>query len=455
MTDQKQIYILGLGLSGMSLAIYLKKKKIMFKCWDDDLEKRKKAKRNKLKVEIITSDELRNLTYLVVSPGINHERRNTHEIIKIAKKLNLKIVTDIEFIKIFNLQNTIIGVTGTNGKTTTVSFINHIISYKKFINSRVCGNIGVPFTDLKISKKTTLVVEASSFQLAKIDKLKFNIAVLLNISKDHLDWHGSMKSYINAKLKIFRNQDHLGYAIICIDDKYTKGIASNFKKNFESRLILLSTSGDKKADINLYDNSNELRIENKLSNEFIIIQKSKLKFTLAKHNYQNLLAAYAVGYFLNQEKLTFSESLVRLSNLNHRMELVGKKNKIFFYNDSKSTNLNSAIVAIKTLKNIFWICGGRNKKGGISGIEKNLANVIRAYSYGESGREIKKVLEKKIKCFNFESLDEAFEKCFKDAENLNKEINILLSPACSSFDQFKNFELRGEKFKDLVKEKIF
>ena len=198
-----------------------------------------------------------------------------------------------------------------------------------------------------------------------------------------------------------------------------------------------------------------MKIENKLSNELIIIQKSKLKFTLAKHNYQNLLVAYTVGYFLNQDKSIFLKSLRNLSNLDHRMELIGKKNKILFYNDSKSTNLNSAIVAIKALKNIFWICGGRNKKGGISGIEKSLANVIRAYSYGESGKEIKKVLEKKIKCLNFESLDEAFEECFKDAENLNKEVNILLSPACSSFDQYKNFEARGEKFKDLVKEKIF
>ncbi|MFL2661407.1 MAG: UDP-N-acetylmuramoyl-L-alanine--D-glutamate ligase [Alphaproteobacteria bacterium] len=454
MIDKEKIYILGLGLSGMSLAIYLKKKKIPFECWDDDFEKRRKAKKYKLNVKEITLNELTNASHLVVSPGINHQSISPHKVIKIAKRLGIKIVTDIEFIKIFDLNNIIIGVTGTNGKTTTVSFINNIISFKEVISSKVCGNIGVPFTDLKINKKTTLVVEASSFQLAKIDKLKFNISVLLNISNDHIDWHGSMKNYVNSKLRIFTNQDKMCHAIICIDDKYTEKVASDFKRNYNSKLILISTSGNKNADINLYNDLNELKIENKLSNDIIIIPKDKLKFTLAVHNYQNLLAAYTVGYILNQEKSVFLESLMNLSNLDHRMEFIGKKNKIQFYNDSKSTNLNSAIVAIETLKNIFWILGGRNKIGGISGIEKNLKNVIRAYSFGESGKEIKRVLEKKIKCFNFESLDEAFEKCFKDAEIYNKDVNILLSPACSSFDQFKNFEARGEKFKDLVKEKI-
>ena len=186
----------------------------------------------------------------------------------------------------------------------------------------------------------------------------------------------------------------------------------------------------------------------------IIIQKSKLRFTHSKNNYQNLLAAYAVANILNQQKSIFLESLKNLDNLNHRMEFIGQKNKVLFYNDSKSTNINSAIVAIESLENIFWILGGRSKEGGVSGIEKKLKNVVRAYSFGESGKEIKKVLEKKIKCLNFKSLDEAFEKCFKDAKNFNKEVNILFSPACSSFDQFKNFEERGERFKNMVKEKI-
>ena len=454
MIDRKQIYILGLGLSGMSLAIYLKNKEILFKCWDDDSEKRKEAEKYKLIVQEITSDELSNASYLVVSPGINHQNKSLHKVIKIAKKLDVRIVTDIEFIKIFNLKNFTIGVTGTNGKTTTVSFINKVINCNKEFSSKACGNIGVPFTDLKINRKTILVVEASSFQLAKINELKFNISVLLNISNDHIDWHGNMKNYINSKLKIFSNQDHLCNAIVCIDDTHTQKIASSFKEKFNPKLILISTSNNKSADINLHENLNELIIENKLSKEIIKIPKNELKFTLAKHNYQNLLAAYAVSYVLNQDTSVFLKSLKILSNLDHRMQLIGKKNKIFFYNDSKSTNLNSAIVAIETLENIFWILGGKNKKGGISGIEKKLKNVIRAYSFGESGEEIEKILNRKIKCFNFKSLEEAFEKCFKDAEILNKKVNILLSPACSSFDQFKNFEARGERFKDLVKEKI-
>ena len=451
----KKIFLLGMGVSGTSLAKYLTKKKIINFCWDDDLEKRKIAKAKKLNIKPISIKTLENCDLLVLSPGINHLAKKPHKAVSIAKKLKIKIVTDLEFLNIFDCGKLLIGITGTNGKSTTTHFINKSLSYKKFCSSQSCGNIGTPFTDLKINKETILVVEASSYQLAKIDKLKFNFAFLLNISRDHIEWHGSIRKYINSKLNIFKNQDENCYAIICIDDKYCRQIASSFKTKFNSKLILTSCKKNKKASILLFKNKNEIKIHNKLSNEIIPIPYSRLKFTNADHNYQNLLATYVSGYLLNQPKQKFLESLNNLDNLEHRIEFLGKFKNLCFYNDSKSTNVDSAITAIKSLKNIFWILGGREKKGGIKGIENNLNNIAKAYSYGEARKKIKRFLtNNSVNCEEFNTLEESTKKAFSDALRLGKNINILLSPACSSFDQFIDFKDRGEQFSKIVKKYI-
>ncbi len=444
-----------MGVSGTSLAKYLTKKKIVNFCWDDDSDKRKIAKKKKLNIKPVSIKNLKNCDLLVLSPGINHFAKKPHKAVSIAKKLKIKIVTDLEFLRIFDCGKLLIGITGTNGKSTTTHFINQSLSFNNFCSSLPCGNIGIPFTDLKINKESILVVEASSYQLAKIDKLKFNLAFLLNISQDHIEWHGSIKRYINSKLNIFKNQDKDCYAIICIDDKYCRKIASSFNTLFDSKLILTSCKKNKKANVLLLKNKNELKIYNKLSNEIISIPYSKLKFTNADHNYQNLLATYVSGYILNQPKQKFLESLENLDNLKHRIEFLGKFKNLVFYNDSKSTNVDSAITALKSFKNIFWILGGREKKGGIKGIENNLNNISKAYSYGEAGGKIKIFLTRNsVECEEFNTLDEATKKAFSDALKLNKNINILLSPACSSFDQFVDFIDRGEQFSKIVKKCI-
>ncbi len=451
----KRIFLLGMGVSGISLAKYLTKKKIINFCWDDNLEKRKIAKTKKLNIKQVSIKTLQTCNLLVLSPGINHLAKKPHKAVEIAKKLQIKIITDLEFLSIFDCGKFLIGITGTNGKSTTTHFINQSLSYKNFCSSESCGNIGVPFTDLNINKETILIVEASSYQLAKIDKLKFHCAFLLNISKDHIEWHGSVKQYINSKLKIFENQDKDCYAIICIDDKYCRQIASSFKTRFNSKLILISSKNNKNANISISKYKDELKIHNNLSNEIISIPYSRLKFTNVDHNYQNLLAAYVSGYILNQPKTKFLESLSSLDNLEHRIEFLGKFKNLYFYNDSKSTNVDSAITAIKSFKNIFWILGGREKKGGIRGIENSLNNILKAYCYGESGKKIKNFLTNNfVDCEEFSTLKESTKKAFNDALKLDKTVNILLSPACSSFDQFENFQDRGEQFAKIVKEYI-
>ena len=450
-----EIFILGMGISGISLAKYLIKKKIPVTCWDDNPEKRKVSHPLKIKINNFTPETLKNCNYLVLSPGINHQKKKPHQAVKIARSLEIKIVTDLEFLKILNIKNPLIGVTGTNGKSTTTHFISQILSYKNFRDSKCCGNIGTPFTEIKINKKTLLVVEASSYQLAKIDKLNFDYAFLLNISKDHIEWHGTFRKYIHSKLNIFKNQTKKSFAVICIDDIHCRRIAYNFKKNFKSKLILISCKYTENVDIYLKTQNDKIKIFNNLSKENIEISTNKLSFVKAQHNFQNLLAAYTSSFLLNQKTEDFLSSIKNICTLQHRIEFSGTFKNIDFYNDSKSTNVNSAKTAIKSFKNIFWILGGREKKGGLKGIEKNLGNILKAYVYGECSENFKKFLVKNsIICLQFATLRESFNQAFKDAIKKKMNINIILSPACSSFDQFNNFEDRGKEFKQLVSEKI-
>ncbi len=451
----KHIFLLGLGVSGMSLALHLEKKGFINYCWDDNANIRKKAVKQKLNLTRVSAKNLKKCDLIVLSPGINHQKKNPHKVIQIAKSLKIKIVTDLEFLKILNFKNFLIGVTGTNGKSTTTHFVKNVLSHDKRIDAKACGNIGIPFTNLKINKKTILIIEASSFQLAKIDKLKFNHAFLLNISKDHIEWHGTMANYIEAKLRIFKNQDSNCYAVICVDDVYTNKIAANFKKMFNSNLICISCKKFKNIDIFLKTTKSEIKIFNNISNQEIIIPLKLIKFTIAKHNFQNLLAAYVSSFLLNKTKKQFLNSLTNLDNLSHRIEYIGKSKNMSIYNDSKSTNINSAKTALDSFKDIFWILGGQAKQGGLEGIEKSLKNVIHAYVYGESNDNLSDFLTKNsIKCFKFNNLSESLDKVFKDADKFHKDLNILFSPACASFDQFKNFEHRGQVFKKLVNEKI-
>ena len=194
-------------------------------------------------------------------------------------------------------------MTGTNGKSTTTKFIQ-LSLLSKTQRIVACGNIGLPIGDVikKTNDNDILVVEASSFQLDKVDSLKFDISILLNISKDHIDWHGSFKNYKDSKIKIFNNQDKNCFSIICIDDSSCKKIALNFNKKFSSKLIKISTKQKLKDGIYLEYQKEGILIVNKLNNEKIFFDYKMIMFTKVKHNFENFLATYAVNFLLKKMK---------------------------------------------------------------------------------------------------------------------------------------------------------
>ncbi len=405
-----------------------------------------------MKISKLKDVNFKTLDFVVLSPGIKSSGKNKHISAKKAQQSNVKIVSDIEFLTFLNEQKKLIGITGTNGKSTTTKFTENLLSYKKRLRATACGNIGLPFTSLKNKKTNTLIVEASSFQLDRINNLKFDIAVLLNITNDHLDWHQNMQSYISAKLNIFRNQDENCNSIICIDDLICKKIAKDFKKKFKSKLILISTKKNKSADITLIDKKDKLQIYNKLINNKILLNKKDFKFTKAKHNYQNLLAAYAVQFTFQGKQTNFSNAIKSLTNLEHRMECLGSFKNLTIYNDSKATNMNASLTALDSLEKSLWILGGRAKKGDIEGIKEKKKKILQAYTFGESGAYLDKYLKRNlIRSQKFLNLKDAINAAYVDGIKFKKRINILFSPACSSYDQFENFEKRGTIFKNLVK----
>ncbi|MFL2679616.1 MAG: UDP-N-acetylmuramoyl-L-alanine--D-glutamate ligase [Alphaproteobacteria bacterium] len=447
----KKFYILGLGLSGLSVALFLKKINGEIICWDDDIKKRKIAEKKKLIVTKLSKNNFDEIDIIIVSPGINHRNFLKKNLSKI--QLNTKkFTTDIELIELLKLKNFLIGITGTNGKSSTTKFLSQSLNSQK-IKAKECGNIGIPVTDVidKINKNDILVIEASSYQLDKINNLKFDIAVLLNISSDHIEWHGNIKNYIQAKSKIFLNQKKNCYGIICVDDKYCEEIARNFKKKFSSTLIKISTKKEIQDGIYLRKLKNNLEIYNKITNEKISLDLKKLKITGVEHNFQNLLAIYTVNFILKNNSFNFLNSLKKLSNLEHRIEFIGKYKNIRFYNDSKATNAISAKNAIQSFENIFWILGGVKKEGGLKGIESSFKSVLLAFNFGQSKYEFHNFLKNNgVKSFVFEDLKHATINAVNYAMNEKKEINIILSPACASFDQFQSFEDRGNSFKKII-----
>jgi len=449
----RSLFILGLGISGMSLAKKLNFKKI--DCWDDNSKIRDLAKSQKINIKEPNLTNLKLTDFLVISSGINHELKNPHNAIIIAKSLKIPIISDIELIHLLGLKNYLIGVTGTNGKSSTTKFIADSLRHKNFLNSQACGNIGIPFTELEIKEDSVLVIECSSFQLSKINKLRFGIAILLNISSDHIDWHKGLKNYIHSKEKVFKNQTLLDYAIICIDDEICNNISSQFNTKYKSNLIKISVKKRLIDGIFLKESKDYITINNSLSLEHIKIKKNSINLPLTKANFQNLLTTYAVNFILKQKKDLFIESLKNIRSLDHRMEYIGKYKNIFFYNDSKSTNVNSSISAIESYKNIFWILGGRKKVGGLSGIEKNLGNILRSFTFGEAGEEFKGFLKRhNINSTFKKSLEEIIFEAIASALREKQKINIIFSPCASSFDRFKNFEDRGNFFKKIVKKRV-
>ena len=409
--------VYGLGSSGNSTIEYFKKKNFLnYFAWDDNRILRKKF----LKITPNLKHTLQKVDYIILSPGISLTKtKYKKDLIKFKKK----IITDIDLLYLCNREFKSIVITGTNGKSTTCKIITHLLKKNKF-NVQLGGNIGVPILDLKVKKNIFFVIEASSFQLSHSKYIHPDYAILLNITNDHIDWHGSTHHYIKSKLKIFDLQKKNNFALI---NKNYKNIFR--KKKYLGKMVPVKFVEYKKI---------KFRIKN--------------NYLKSSANDENMNFVYALAKLLKIDNESFIKSMNSFIGLPHRYEVFLKKKGVTFINDSKATTFQAAKFALESCKNIYWILGGIPKKKDKIDLRYIKDNVTQSYIIGKNVNFFKKQLKNKVKLFVTKNLKYSIIHALKHIKSFKKKDNtILLSPGAASFDQFKNFERRGDEFKKLSK----
>ena len=435
----KNITVLGAGISGIgasSLACY-KGANVLLS--NNEKFNNDSLINNKIKREYSHSDKCINSDLVIVSPGIKSKNNST---IKKLESKNISIISEIEFASRFT-KSPIIAVTGSNGKSTVVKLLYHIFK-NKYKNVFLGGNIGISFSmnvynELKNNLKNSIhIIEVSSFQLERVYSLKPYISCILNVTEDHLDRHGDFENYLKQKIKLIKNHTEKSFIVYNQDDKNLKRILENKINSYPYSLNNKNT---------FYINKKSIYCS-KTNKEIINQEKTQL---VGKHNLSNILACIEICRLFNFEIEDIIDSLKNFKPLNHRMEVVYRKDNFIIINDSKGTNLDSTKSAIGSFDNkIILLLGGfsnqeLNKEKIIDTTKsKNIHKII---CFGKIGENIHKILteyKSSIYIKNFESA------ILKSIEySLNKK-SILFSPGFKSYDEFKNFEERGNMFKKII-----
>ncbi len=457
--EGKTIAVFGLGRSGITAALSLQKGGANVLAWDDNEQVRKQAKKEGVNLADIKQADWSVIDELVLSPGVPHKLPKPHWSAELANKAGVPIICDIEIFarevmaRAPERRPNIIAITGTNGKSTTTALIGHILS-ECGRDSQVGGNIGRGVLDLEdIFPCANYVLELSSYQLERTHSLKPNAAVFLNLSPDHLDRHGNMESYKQAKLRIFNNQDKNDTAIIGVDDRDTKAIFSQMLAKNGKRILSISGRRSLGRGVSVIKGKLYSVMDGQCQ---MVADLANAKGLDGVHNWQNAAAAFAACRAIGLDAQEIGRAILSFTGLKHRLQTIGSAGHVRFVNDSKATNTNATAKALDTFKNIYWIVGGQAKQGGIEELSPYFSNIKKAYLIGEASRGFHKTLSK----HNVEhkisgELYMAVLCATKDAlASKNGEAVVLLSPACASFDQFASFEHRGDVFINQAKKII-
>lgn len=443
----KNILLVGLAKTGISTIKHLNK--LGAKVVVNDIKDK-----DKLKGILDELSDLNNVEYIlgyhpenvddidmaVVSPGVPLD---LPFILKLKSK-NIEIIGEVELAYRLSQNPMFIGITGTNGKTTTTSLVGEIFK-KANIDTYIVGNIGNPVIDTVdvANKNSVLVTELSSFQLESIDTFKPHVSAILNFTEDHLNRHHTMEAYMEAKARIFKNQDEKDFCVLNYDDKDVKSLSDNVK----AKKIFFSRK--KSLDCGIYldeDNNIIINIDKKIK----LLNKDELSLP-GNHNLENCMAAAAIAYVSNIDIDVIREVLKTFAGVEHRQEFVRNLNGIMFVNDSKATNPDSSIKAIESYNRpIILIAGGMDKQSSFDEfLDAAKENVYALVLLGETAQKIKECAQNK----GFDNITVV--KDMKEAVNASYQIAkggdvVLLSPACASWDMYKSFEVRGIDFKDNV-----
>jgi UDP-N-acetylmuramoylalanine--D-glutamate ligase len=444
----KPVAVLGLGLSGLTAARAMQESGAEVWAWDDNADKRVKAEAAGIFVRNPTDANWRMMSALIMSPGISHTFPKPHSIAQKAKDASCPIIGDMELLMGSQKDAAYIGITGTNGKSTTTSLIAHILKTAgKTI--QVGGNLGMPVLELlPMGDAGIYVLEMSSYQLDLTPSICCDFSVLLNISPDHLDRHGGMGGYIDSKKGVLRNRTENSIVVIGVDDPYSREIFETLNADTMGRIIPISGSLDVEKGVFA---SNGTLFDSIDGAPRPVLNLLEARALPGEHNAQNAAAAYAVAKLADLDWQEISNAIKTYPGLAHRQERVDVVDGVTYINDSKATNADAAAKALGCYDAICWIAGGQSKEGGIEALAPYLDRVVHAFLIGEAQDALAAALADKVSITKSGTLEKAITQAHQRAlEDTSCRCVVLLSPACASFDQFKNFEQRGNAYKALV-----
>jgi UDP-N-acetylmuramoylalanine--D-glutamate ligase len=454
--DRRNVAVLGLGKSGLATVRALEAGGARVFAWDDAEAKREEAAKEGFRLADAAAWDWSAFSALILSPGIPLTHPVPHPAVLKARAANVEVIGDVELfqraVNASGIPARIVAITGTNGKSTTTALIGHMVR-RCGGDAQVGGNIGRAVLDLDPPQKGTVyVVEVSSYQIDLAPGLAPDIAVLLNITPDHIDRHGTIEHYADVKARIFARQAHGDTAVIGADDALTMEICTRESARRAATVVPVSVGKALSRGIYVLDG---IVYDSTGTQTAKAGDLREIKTLAGAHNWQNAAAAYATGRALGYQRERILAAFESFPGLAHRMEIVGEADGVRFVNDSKATNADAASKALATYDNVYWIIGGKAKEGGISSLEPWFAKVRRAYLIGDAARDFAEALKGKVEAIHCGTLDRAVEAASRDAAADKADLKVvLLSPACASFDQFTSFEERGDVFRAAVQERL-
>src|SRR3954454_5242703 len=447
----KTVAVFGLGGSGLASCHALKAGGAEVIAADDNADNVAKAAQAGFITADLRAVSWENFAALILTPGAPLTHAAPHWSVLMARQASVEVIGDIELFcrerKRHAPDAPFVAITGTNGKSTTTALVAHLMRQAGH-DVQMGGNIGTAIWSLEPPRKGRVhVIEMSSYQIDLTPSLEPTVGILLNISEDHLDRHGSLANYAAVKERLAASVQPQGTAIVGVDDGFCRSIADRIEQAGK-RVVRVSVKRPL-ADGVTVEHGKVLRASGGAREE--IAEIGGIGSLRGLHNAQNAACASACALALGVGKDALQQGLRSFPGLAHRMEQVGRLDKVLFVNDSKGTNADAAAHALSSFADIFWIAGGKPKTGGITSLAEYFPRIRKAYLIGEAAKEFAATLEGRAPYEISETLEAALPPAARDAQASGlAEPVVLLSPACASFDQYRNFELRGDRFRELV-----
>ena len=453
----KRVAVFGLGGSGLISASALLAGGADVVAFDDNVQSAAKANAAGIPTADLRTADWSRIAALLLAPGVPLTHPAPHWVVQRAREAGVEIIGDIELFCRERAHRApdapFVAITGTNGKSTTTALIGHLVA-SAGMDAQIGGNIGTAILSLEppgpslVKPLRVHVIECSSYQIDLAPSLDPSVGILINLSEDHLDRHGTMAHYAAVKERLVAGVPRAGTAIVGIDDAWCSAIAERLASSGK-RLVRVSVR--RELPDGMYAVGPKIVCAD-TAGARVIADLSGIGSLRGIHNAQNAACAVASALALGLDLTTIQAGLRSFPGLAHRMEQVGRLGKVLLVNDSKATNADSAAQALACFSDIFWIAGGKPKAGGIESLRNFFPRIRKAYLVGEAAKEFAATLGEAVPHEIDGTLDNALAAAMRDAAtSAAPESVVLLSPACASFDQYRNFEVRGDAFRELVR----